>query len=176
MSVSAKLYLNPKWELDDIITVLERTQKQKVKVVSCHQTSAGFFYLIMGKRQISAFVNSDSLPIGIFTELHLGANEEATKIFRDIAQVLGGLLQPEDSKEEYEIIYSKLSADNGMPYFVKYAILHDGVEPDDLKGILKSIGKWYKDMIASNVFSSTKDDTIYKQLRDLDVLKQMFKE
>ncbi len=163
MGVSTKLYLHPKWELDDIITVLERTQNAKVEVKSHHETSLGFFDLNVGNRQIATFVNSNSIPIGIFTELHLSADEQAHKIFRDLAEVLCGLFQPYNTNETYEVICSKLSDDDAMPYFVKYAILHDGVDPDDLKGILKSIKKWHDEI------PNTKQDAIYQQIKELGI-------
>lgn len=163
MSVDTKLYLNPKWELEDIITVLERTQGKKVKVESCHKTSPGMFHFNVGDRMITVFTNHET-PIGTVTYLSLGANNEAIKIFRDVAEILGGLLQPEDTREIHEMIQGKLDDEDAMPYFVKYAILHDGIEPDDLKGLLDSVKKWYGEISIAD-----KHDPIYQHLKELGI-------
>jgi hypothetical protein len=165
MSTDTRLYLNPKWELRDIITILERTQDKpvKVKVFGEEDTHlVGMFYLYVGERQITVFTNADT-PIGTMTYLSLGANAEAVKIFKDIAEVLGGLLQPEDYKENFEMIQSKLNNDDAMPYFIKYAILHDGVEPNDLKGVLASMKKWFSEV------SKSDSDIINQQMKELGI-------
>lgn len=166
MGIDTKLFLNPKWELRDIITVLERTQGKKVKVKAFGESDSwlvGMFHLDIDDRMITIFVNHET-PMGVVTYLSLSANEKAIKIFRGIAEVLGGLLQPEDTREIYEMIEGKLYDEDAMPYFAKYAILHDGVEPDDLKGILESIKKWYGEHSMSD-----KDDTIYQHLKELGI-------
>ncbi len=46
-----------------------------------------------------------------------------------------------------------------MPYFVKYAIIEDGVDHHDLEGLIKSMRRWYR-----KISQHYGDDKIEKQL------------
>ena len=63
---------------------------------------------------------------------------------RSIAECLGGLVMDNDCDGELEMIQGSTSTEDATPYFVNYAITHDGIDPDDIEGILKSRQKWYK--------------------------------
>lgn len=141
MSVDTILYLNPKWEIRDIATVAERTQGKEVKVEALQGSIVGCFNIFVGDRRIFAITNYQT-PIGVATYLSIGANEESKRILRDIAEVFGGLLQPEDYNEDYELIQGKLYEDNGLPFFIKHAIVHDGIDPEDTEAFLQSMQNW----------------------------------
>jgi len=145
MGVDAKLSLNPRWGLDDIVKVLERTQKQKVKVESCHKISAGFYYFNVANRNIAVFVNA-LFPTGSVTELSLSSDKQGIRILRDVANVFGGVLMESDSDGNCELINGAMFEHDGLPYFVKYAIVHDGIKPDDTQAFIDSMRKWHKEV------------------------------
>jgi len=149
MSVDTILYLNSRWELDDIKKVIERTQQTKVVVHSNHDISTGFFNFIFNDRRMSVFTNH-STPIGTATYLSLGWNSEAVKIMRDIATVFGGVLIEEDSSGNAEFINGNMNDDDKLAYHLKYAIVDNGIEPDDLQGFIDSMRKWYKEISSSH--------------------------
>ena len=43
-----------------------------------------------------------------------------------------------------------MSEEDGLTYFIKYAIVHDGIDADDLKGFIDSKEKWHKEMGGQN--------------------------
>ncbi len=143
MGTDTHLYLNTRWGLDDIKKVIERTQNAKVEVIAHSDNMLlGYFHFTVGERQIFVGTNCQT-PIGTATYLSLSANEQAHKIFKDIASILGGILEYYDSDGKCEMIRGAMDDDDGIPYFVKYAILVDGIQNHDFKGLIKSINKWY---------------------------------
>lgn len=145
MSVNTILYLNPKWEIRDIATVAERTQGKEVRVEALQGSIVGCFNIFVGDRRIFAITNNQT-PIGVATYLSIGANEGGKRILRDIAEVLGGLFQPEDYNENYELIQGEVYEGNGLPFFIKYAIVNDGIDPKDTEAFLQSMQKLRKEL------------------------------
>ncbi len=82
-----------------------------------------------------------AIAIGTFTLLSRGA--QGIKLFRDIAEVTGGLLQTSDYNGTLEIIEGKVTENNALPYFLRYAIVNDGIKPDDIEGLQNSMSRWY---------------------------------
>lgn len=142
MGVDTHLYLSSKWQLRDIKTVLERTQHKDVKIIACESFNIGCFQIYVGKREIFTITNSHS-PLGSATWMSLHADDEAHQIFKDIANVLGGIIEYYDTDGKCEMFDGAISDENGIAYFVKYAILHDGVDIDDFKGFIQSVNKWF---------------------------------
>ena len=138
MSVDTNLYLNPKWEIRDIARVAELTQGKETKTEALGGSLVGCFNIFVGDRRIFAIINNQT-PIGTMTYLSLGANEEGKKILRDIAEVLGGLFMDNDFDSKCELIEGNASEHDALPFFVKYAIVHDGIDPDDIEAFLKSM-------------------------------------
>src|SRR5574343_883850 len=156
MGVDTHLYVSTDYSLEEIKAVIERTQKCKVKIQPC-KDSPNYYDLIMSTgRQIFCHTPTDT-PIGNATYLKLHADNDAHKIFRDIAEVLGGLFQPYDYNDKCELIQGKLWKESELPYFLRYAIINDGIEPDDLQGLLNSIKKWY-----GRIKPNDKDSGIYQ--------------
>ena len=147
MGVDTHLYLNPKWELRDIITVLERTQKKpaEVKVHNGSLLGCYEFYVGKNKRRIFVIVNTD-LPTGAVTYMSMNSDDESLKIFRDVAKVLGGILMERDSDGECEIIEGNMNEEDALPYFLKYAIVDKGIDPDDTQALLKVKKQWEKEI------------------------------
>lgn len=138
MGTSTILYLNPKWEIRDIADVLERTQGKEVQIEPQSVSIVGCFNIFVGDRRIFSIVNNRT-PIGTMTYLSLGANEEGKKILRDIAEVLGGLFMDNDYDGKCELITGNADEDDGLPFFLKYAIVKDGIDPKDTEAFLKSM-------------------------------------
>jgi len=165
MSVCTILHLNTRWELNDIKTVIERVTKDKVEVRSNHDTSIGFYWFMLTKkkRQISVFTNNKT-PIGSTTYLSMGANEEGHKILKAIAEVFGGIYMDNDCDGKYEFIEGNISDGDALAYFLKYAVVDDGIGKDDLKGFLNSMNKWY-DRINKGNNPIDKPEAIQKSLK-----------
>lgn len=145
MGCDTHLYLKKKWEVEDILTVMKsHLSIKKVKVRSC-KTCHGMFTLhFKYKTERMMYVHMVcETPIGTFMKLSLGMNAEAIEIMRKIALVLGGLLVENDCGDRMEFIQGKLCDENALPYFVRYAILHNEADENDLVSLNDSIHKWH---------------------------------
>ena len=147
MGQSAILYLNPKWEMENILTILERAYNEKPKLRWCGENSTGMlwdcFEIIIKERRIFASTRSQT-PIGTATHLSIGSNQEGIKILRDIAEVLGGVLQENDCGDNgFEFIDGILSGENGLTFFAKHAILEKGIGQDDYVGFNQIVKDWF---------------------------------
>ena len=149
MGTDTKLILSKRWELDDIKIVIENYLiKTKVKVIDCNTTSIGLFRFgfKIDKEERMMYVHSDyPTPLGTATLISLGHNEQAIKIMKTIAEVLGGFLLESDCEGNHKSIQGMFSEGNGLSYFFKYAVLHNELKDEnDLVGLNKSIHKWHK--------------------------------
>jgi len=188
MSVDTKMYLDPKWELRDIVDTLEshldlvekkkyvkmidnrkRLHKYKTEVVAvgdmpnCYNMYFELKDSEIGSRAMFVITNTNS-PIGTATYLSLGYNDESTKIMHTIANVLGGAVIDDDSKENVEFVNGMLSVENGLSYFIKYAAIHNKVENEhDILGFLRCIKEWEDNIFKS---SSTYKRTINGELKE----------
>jgi hypothetical protein len=144
MSVDTKLYLNTRWGIDDIAIIIKRTQDTKLEIESNHSFAPGYFTFKLpdiGRMiQVHSYVQT---PIGTVTLLSMAANEQGHKILKDIAEVIGGLFMDNDCDGKCELITGKLSDDDKLPYFIKYAVINDGIKPDNITGLLDSMSAWY---------------------------------
>lgn len=143
MGVSTKLYLNTRWGLDDIKAIMERTQGKKVKIKSNHDIAPGFFTFTTGGQDVSVFIN-DQIPTGTATMLMMYATDEAHKLLKGIADVLGGILMDSDYDGQCQLINGAMYEEDGLPYFVKYAIIKDGIDPKDTQALLDSKKAWHE--------------------------------
>lgn len=145
MGVDTELYIDNRWELDDIKTVIERIAGENIKVSSYHTTSVGFYHFTLPKmgRSIDVFVNART-PIGTATLLTLESDDEAHKLFESIAEIFGGIYMENDSDGKCRFITGAVDDGDKLPYFIKYAIIEDNIDPDDIKEFIMSMNKWYK--------------------------------
>lgn len=146
MSVDCNLYLNPKWNEMEIKDVVERVFKQKVEWKPTNH--AGYNTLILKDGYISCFWHC-ATPIGNFTCLMAG--ERRTDLFKQIADALGGLLMRSDYDSKLEFISGKASEENALPFFIRHAITHDGIDPQDLPALIASIKKWEKEVAKADI-------------------------
>jgi hypothetical protein len=144
MGQSCNLYLNTKWTPDEIKDVMERISGVKVQWKPTGQ--AGFDYLIGGDFQISCFWNNQT-SVGNLTTLSRGAS--GAELLKQVAKVFGGLFEANDYDGNMEFIEGKANESNALPYFTRYAIVKDGINPNSIPEFIKSIDKWKKE-ISSN--------------------------
>lgn len=146
MGIDTHLYINSKWRIDEIIAVIESRLDTKVNVERTQSAD----YVVLGfkyktERRISLFMDSHT-PIGYFTYMSLGFNEEAVEIMTIIGKVFGGLLEENDCDCKMEFIEGDLDERNALPYFMNYAVIHDKANPNSLVDLIKSIKKWETDI------------------------------
>ena len=149
MGADTHLYLSKRWGLDDIKTVIERTQDTKVEVESRGNMAIDYFNFSfkVGSSERMMHVHADAaLPTGPVTLLSLSHNPQAIKVMRAIAECLGGLLEENDYDSMAEVIRGKFDDEDGLQYFLKYAIVHDGIEHDDERGFRGSMAAWHEEM------------------------------
>lgn len=141
MGVDVRLWLNPKWKLEDVKDVLERTSNTPVTSESTIG-SPSYHVFVMKDIGRMVHVHQSELPTGPATLLDMRSNPQGIQILRNVAEVFGGILQEDDSEERYEMIVGKMSENNGLPYFVKYAIMNDGIDPSNMASLVESIKGW----------------------------------
>jgi hypothetical protein len=176
MGAATKLYISKRFELRDIKEVMENHldlkvqsrrkknvmkkvyyDKFKIEVLPTHDVGyVTFNFIYNGRyRTMSVFDNTDLAIKGLY-ELHLGHNEDSITIMRTIAEVLGGLLEENDCGDKgLEDVHGKLSEYYGLPYFLRYAIIHNTLkDPKNLIEFNEAIHKWYDE-----VTSAKREDT-----------------
>ena len=164
MGATSKLYVSRRFSLEDIKTVMEnhlglevqRRKKKnvankyyyeefKIEVLSTTILGMVQFVFVYNKRRrtMTVFNDTDVAIKGMY-ELHLGYDEDAIIILETIAKVLGGLLEKTDFTGIIENIPGMLNENDGLPYFLKYAIIHNELEhQNDLIGLNESIHNWF---------------------------------
>ncbi|NVL91222.1 MAG: hypothetical protein HWN69_09595 [Desulfobacterales bacterium] len=140
MGVDANLYLNTRWELYDIIRLIERTQNTKVKVETPISFDPGFHRFELDGSAIIYVHPYHQSPLGSCTLLVMPDVKRARKIFKDIADVLGGFIEWNDHHEPRvcEIVEGKMCEEDGLPFYLKHAILIDGISSDSLDEFILS--------------------------------------
>ena len=129
MGIDTKLYLNSKYEIRDIVKVLETRfdlvdqtvkatdyrpeHKAKVRVEAALPSTPEFYHIFFQReghdvRMVSLFLHHQT-PIGNCIYLSLSHNEEAILIFRTLAEVLGGMLIENDCNGTIEEIDGMLN-------------------------------------------------------------------
>jgi hypothetical protein len=143
MGVDTTLRINSKWGMSEIANALRVSTGREVQIkVIDSEGLEDCAYIMVGERQIFVSRNSKT-PLGTCTYLSLSSNPEGHSIFKGLAEIIGGFYQENDFEDKYEFISGEISDDNGLPYFIRYAITHDGVEHDDIEGLLESMNNWY---------------------------------
>jgi hypothetical protein len=140
MGVDTKLYVNSRWQLEDIVHII-KSKYGEVTIKSNHDFSIGYFNLFFGKRMMHVFCNT-ATPLGAATLLSLGCDDEAHEILKSIAERIGGAFIDNDVDDKCELINGNMWEENALPYFLKYAIVHDGIDPDDTNALVKSRADW----------------------------------
>lgn len=165
MGTMTKLYISKKYSFEDLKDVMESylpleiqarqkkniagkyyVEKFKVEVIPTHSPDfVNFQFKYKGKFRTMGVFNNTDLAVGNMYELHIGCNDEGIEIMKTIANVFGGLLERNDSSNNgIENILGLFSENSGLPYYLKYALIHNQLKnEDDLVGLNEAIYKWY---------------------------------
>jgi len=158
MGVDTRLYISVDYRLEDIAAVLEAIGCSNIRVQHPIDGAAGLDYLILyltgpTNTERTLHVHSHSpTPLGRATLLSLRSNYDGIELLRKVAEIMGGLLQLEDSVEQYEWYDGELTPDDGLTYHLRYAVLHDGLKATsrDTRGVIqelsKSVERWNKEV------------------------------
>jgi hypothetical protein len=106
-----------------------------------------FFFKVGNEDRMMHVHTQTETPLGRCTLLSLNHYGKAVEIMRSIADVLGGILEETDCNGNMEMIMGKIYDGDALQYFLKYAIINDGIDADDLEGLKESIEKWHKRMM-----------------------------
>ncbi len=134
MGVDCKFYVRPKIGPREIITALEALGKKNVRYEHTHDPSYVTIYFDRkngdGQRMISFFFNLSDEYFGMNCNLlSLRANEESEEVFRQLAEMFGGILQPSDCTDDCEM-YSVPGSGNIRWLIEQYFAKHPNA-PDD---------------------------------------------
>ena len=145
MGVDTRLIINSKWSLEDIKETVRAHLDVSVEWRATHTPSYNIFvFTHEGEERQMNVHTSYPTPIGPAVLLSLRHNDQAVRIMTVIAKALGGFLQPEDYAATYECFEGILYNDDGLPYFLKHAVIHDELKDNhDFHGLNESIHKWF---------------------------------
>jgi hypothetical protein len=149
MGVDTRLFINGKYEIEEIKSVIERKFETKVKVEATHSPNyhiLEFEVSDVEHRRMNVHTASNFAGFS-GTLLTLGYSGSAVKIMQSIGEVFGGFLNEADTHENYTRISGKLSESDALPFFVRYAIVSgvDHRDPDKLAEFVKATqASWNK--------------------------------
>jgi hypothetical protein len=117
MGVNTQLLINSKYQINDIVRVIERTRQTKVTVNTTHDYNylrLSFKDGVTGEeRDMSIFLNCTK-SIGNFTLLDLGMWGSSVGIMENIAEVFGGLICENDCEDKWEFINGVMNENNSL--------------------------------------------------------------
>jgi len=128
MGVDARAKLNSKWEVRSLVTVLENRCDVKVKVESCHKTSAGMFHLFCTRKDwdygvtLTLFLSSKD-ALGTNTHLMANTNEHSCFLLKSLVERFGGLFAEEDCSGTWQEFVGDFNDDDGVAFHLREATL-----------------------------------------------------
>jgi len=151
MSQSTFLYLDGnRWGLKDIINIIKNkiVKNEKCKELNLKYKNPDFYTIEFYYKNIKIFgyihVKVDT-PLGKLMLLDFCYSKKSIEIMKIIAETIGGLLQPNDCEENnMEFIYGKLNEEDGLSYFLKYAVICNNNNGNDINNLKESIDIWKK--------------------------------
>ncbi len=143
MSECSILYISAKWGITDITIVLDRNYSEVS--VKPSQTQPNCYEITVDNHRIFC-ITPYEISVGICTYLSVTKSDKGINILRTIADTFGGIFCESDYYNSWTMHDGKLATDDGLPFSITYAIIRDGINPDDLHGLIKSISKWNNDM------------------------------
>ena len=168
MGVNTRLLIDSKWEVEDIMELIQSyltlTQEPTFKHWG-HAPGKGTITFNMkgdNKKQVRSltFYPQYSSPLGTCTMLSMGTKfdprkNESWAILRTIGKVLGGFFNPQDNNDVWEEYPGLFYDQDGFAYHFKHAVLNKGLLIDergehgeysilhlDVAGLTKSIEEW----------------------------------
>jgi hypothetical protein len=155
MGTDTGLYLSNRWDIEDVMAVIENHLGVKPEL---RQTGMPSYNLLVfeyqgEKRQLNVHYSCNT-PLGKFTQINLGKWGKCDEIITTIGEVLGGLYFDNDSDGKFEFIDGKLNEDSNLSFHVKNAIIENKAET--LLDVAMSIRKWNAHMVESgNIVGQT---------------------
>lgn len=151
MGIDTHLYISYRFEVEDVKTVLEKHLGcENVKIENSHTPSMFIVPFTFEGENRGMHVHHTHLPTGPCLMLSLGHNEQATRIMRTIARAIGGILEENDCTGKMEVIDGKLSDENGLQYFLKWAVLNNKMPGDTIPEFNQAIHDWHADIKTAN--------------------------
>lgn len=151
MSISAKVITNAKYSADDVKTILENIEgvsNLKMRSTSsCCYTILGFEFKKYEdsedeQRQMNIFTNCNNYGLPC-TMIDLGAWGSVEFILEKIWKILGGFYCKNDCEDVWENCAGSLAETNGLPYFIKEALLSGTMKNEnDGNGLIQFIADW----------------------------------
>ena len=151
MSVSAKVITNAKYNAGDVKTILENmkgvTDLKMRSTHSCGYTVLNFEFKKyedgeVEQRQMNIFTNCNDYGLPC-TMIDLGAWGSAEFILEKIWKIFGGFYCKNDCEDIWENCAGSLAEKNGLPYFIKEALLSGTMKNEnDGKGLIKHMKDW----------------------------------
>jgi|SRR5208337_1936485 len=146
MSVDTRLYLSNRWNLDDVIGVINHHLCPDDPVKAQPSDHCASFGHLQGAKAWFGWYHLDAeTPLGRFILLSCGQTDTNIKKLRAIGGVLGGLLEESDCEGNLEFIRGRLTDEDGLQYHLKYAVIHGHSgesSPQDIEDLGKSVTEW----------------------------------
>lgn len=144
MGVDTHLYVSYRYEVEDIKTVLEKHLGCKdAKISGTHTPSmfiVGFSFEGVSR---SMYIHHTSLPTGPAIMLSLRHDDQSVRIMKAIGKIIGGVFEDNDCDGKMETIDGTLSDNNGLQYFLKWAVLNNKVPHDTIRELNQAIHEWH---------------------------------
>ena len=150
MGADTKLYINKRFDVEDVAAVIEHyvlpqlfDDFSKPKIIAAKNAYCGYITFGNPQNMRSMFYYTIAkTPLGPCNLFSLGLNEQSIKIMTIIAEVLGGIVQEHDTYDNYKMYGGRLDEDDGLSYFIKYAVIHEGNDGRNIKALKETIDKW----------------------------------
>lgn len=146
MGIDAQLMTNAKYSADDIKDIIEsmpEVSNFKVQVNDWATSYVIFRFKFNDEdRQMNIHFHSDGygLPCTLCT---LGQWGSANYILTKIGKILGGFFTENDCEGKYEMFQGLLNEEDGLPYFLKEALIKSKMtDNDDIDGLISYIKEW----------------------------------
>ncbi len=151
MGVDTHLYISYRFDVEDIKTVLENHLScENVKIGNSHTPSMFIVGFTFEGEQRNMFIHHTSLPTGPAIMLSLGHNEQAIRIMQGIGGAIGGILEENDCDGKMQTIDGRLSDNNGLQYFLKWAVLNNKIPGDSIPELNQAIHDWHDEVKAAD--------------------------
>lgn len=144
IGVDTHLYISNRFEVEDIKTVLENHLGcENVKIENSHTPSMFIMTFTLEGGNRSMHIHHTSLPTGPAIMLSLSHNEQAIRIMRTIGKAIGGILEERDDNGKMEVINGQLSDQDGLQYFLKWAVLNNKMPGGSIPELNQAIHDWH---------------------------------
>jgi hypothetical protein len=144
MGVDTHLYISNRFSIEDVKTLLEcHLDGKDVKIEHTHTPEMSLIAFKIGDDSRTMHVHRSHLPTGPVLLLSMGRNEQAIKIMRTVGKAIGGILEENDCNGTMEVIHGHLSDEDGLQYFLKWAVITNRLTGGTIKELNQAIHEWH---------------------------------